>query len=226
MLARTFSRDLAGVWDTHKEIVRFKIGEGGGSGGSPITPDETFTDVQGEGEAQTGVCGFTNGSKIVAGVGTAFLTDFSPGDWIKPGARTTGSPSVSPYAPGYPGTEYDEWGQIDTVDNDLQITLLSNYGSVTTPENRSPMKASEPLYVFRKDLSTSDVVYFSANPAIVEVTSLVGASEANSDQLSNSPDFYELGLFDEDGVMVAYCTFDLQTKVSGVQLITIIQLVF
>lgn len=229
MLARQFSRDLAGVWDTHREIVRFKIGEGGGSGGSPITPDPTFIDLQSEGAPQTGLCGFVNGSPTVTGVGTSFDTEFAVGDWIKPGPRTTGSPSVSPYARGYPGTEYDDWGQIIAPITPTSITLSANYTGVTTPENRLPMKATAaegPLFTFRKTLSTSDVIFFGANPAITEVTTLVAAAEANATQLAASPNFYEIGLFDEDGVMVSYCTFDLQVKVAGVQLVTIIQLVF
>jgi hypothetical protein len=230
MLARQFSRDLAGVWDTHKEIVRFKIGEGGGSGGSPITPDSTFIDVQGEGEQKTGLCSFSNGVAAVTGDGScSFTTEFVANDWIKPGARTTGVPSVSPYAPGYPGTEYDEWGQIQSITDNNNIVLTAPYAGVSTPEDRPPMKATAaqgPLFVFRKALATSDVIFFSGLPAITEVTTLVAAAEANLDQLGNSPDFYEIGGFDEDGVMVFYCTFDVQTKVAGVQLVTIIQLVF
>ena len=229
MLARQFSRDLAGVWDTHREIVRFKIGEGGGSGGSPITPDPTYIDLESEGEAKTGVCGFTNGSTAVVGVGTSFDTEFAVGDWIKPGARTTGAPTASPYSPGYPGTEYDEWGQVVAPITATSITLASPYTGVTTPENRVPKKATAaqgPLFTFRKSLATGDVILFSENPAITEVTTLVAGAEANADQLLNPPDFYEIGGFDEDGVMVFYCTFDVQTKVVGVQLVSIVQLVF
>ena len=230
MLARQFSRDLAGVWDAHKEIVRFKIGEGGGSGGSPITPDPTYIDLESEGERKTGLCSFSNGSASVTGDGSCtFLADFAANDWIKPGARTTGAPSVSPYAPGYPGTEYDEWGQIQSITDNNNIVLTAPYAGVSTPEDRPPMKATQaqgPLFTFRKTLDPADVIFFSANPAICEVTTLVAAGEANQDQLGNPPDFYELGGFDEDGVMVFYCTFDVQTKVVGVQLITIVQLVF
>lgn len=229
MLARTFARDLAGVWDAHKEIVLFKIGEGGGSGGTPITPDSTFIDIQGEGEAQTGLASFSNGVAIVGGVGTSFDTEFAINDWIKPGARTTGAPSVSPYSPGYPGTEYDEWAQISGIPSAITINLTAPYTGVSTPENRVPKKATAaqgPLFTFRKSLAAGDVIFFGASPAITEVMTLVDAAEANLDQLSNNPDFYEIGGFDEDGVMVFYCTFDVQTKISGVQLITIVQLVF
>lgn len=229
MLARTFARDLAGVWDTHRNIIFFKIGEGGGSGGTPITPDSTFIDVLGEGEAKTGLASFSNGIANVTGAGCAFLADFSVNDWIKPGARTTGVPSVSPYAPGYPGTEYDEWGQIQSITNNDLMVLTAPYAGVSTPENRVPKKATAaqgPLFTFRKALANGDVIFFGASPAITEVTTLVDAAEANLDQLSNNPDFYEIGGFDGDGVMVFYCTFDVQTKISGVQLVTIVQMVF
>lgn len=225
MLARIFSRDLVS-WDTHREIVRFKIGEGGGSGGTPITPDPTYVDLESEGAAQTGLVSFTNGSPNVSAAGGAFTTEFAINDWIKPGALLTGA---SPYAPGVPGTEYDEWGQIQSITDDDNLVLTANYAGVTTPQPRPPMKATAaqgPLFTFRKTLDPADVVFFSALPAITEITSLVAAAEANADQLGNPPDFYELGLFDEDGVMAVYCTFDLQTKVAGVQLITIIQAVF
>lgn len=230
MLARIFSRDLAGVWDAHKDIVRFKIGEGGGSGGTPITPDTTFIDVQGEGEQKAGLASFSNGSAAVTGDGSCtFLADFAINDWIKPGARTTGAPAVSPYAPGYPGTEYDDWGQVQSITDNNNLVLTAPYAGASTPEDRPPMKATAaqgPLFVFRKTLATSDVIFFSANPAIAEVTTLVAAAEANLDQLGNPPDFYEIGGFDEDGVMVFYVTFDVQTKIPGVQLVTIVQLVF
>lgn len=225
MLARQFSRDLA-VWDAHKEIVRFKIGEGGGSGGSPITPDPTYIDLESEGEQKTGLVTFNNGVAAVSGVGCSFTTEFSVNDWIKPGADPTGA---SPYAPGVPGTEYDEWGQIQSITDNNNLVLTAPYAGVTTVPARSPMKATAaqgPLFTFRKTLDPADVIFFSALPAITEVTTLVAAAEANADQLGNPPDFYELGGFDEDGVMVFYCTFDVQTKVAGVQLITVIQLVF
>lgn len=227
MLARIFSRDLAGVWDTHKEITYFKIGEGGSSGGLPITPDPSYIDLESEGDPQTGLASFTNGVATVTGDGScAFLAEFAAGDWIKPGPRTTGAPTPNPYALGYPGTEYDWWGQVLGVVDNNTITLVSPYAGATTPEDRMPMKAASPLYTFRKALPAGDVSFFGALPAITEITSIVGAAEANSTQLLASPIFYEIGLFDDDGVMVVYCTFDAQTKIVGVQLNTIIQLTF
>jgi len=226
ILARVYSRDVTQV---QKEIVRFKIGEGGSSGGLPITPDATFVDVQGEGAplANGGTCEFTNGSTLVEGSGTNFQTDVSAGDWIKPGPEPA---LVSPnYSAGEPGTEEDGWGEVLSVHPTLQqITLTASYIGTTHPfsENRPCHKASEPLYVFRKTLVVGDVLFDSVLPAITELTATVLGGEANSDQLGNTPDFYELGFFDDDGVMVGYVTFDRQQKVSGVQLVTIADLIF
>lgn len=225
ILARVYSRDVAQV---QKEIVRFKIGEGGSSGGVPITPDATFVDLQGEGAplAGGGTVSFTNGSTAVVGSGTSFLADVSPGDWIKPGPEPAVTSTA--YSAGEPGTEEDGWGEVLTVTDNTNIVLAANYIGATHGllENRPCHKASEPLFVFRKDLTAGDVLFTSALPAIAEITCTVGASEANADQLSNTPEFYELGVFDEDGVMVGYFTFDKQEKIVGVQLVTIGDLTF
>lgn len=224
ILARVYARDIT---QALAEIDRFKIGEGGSSGGLPITPDETYTDLESEGAplAGGGTATFTNGSTAVVGVGTSFSADVSPGDWIKPGPTFTGV-GATPQSAGDPSSEYDEWGEVQTVTDNLNIVLTSNYTGVTTSPAREVRKASEPLFTFRKTLPGTDVVYLSGLPAITEVTSTVAASEANADQLLNNPVFYELGLFDSNGVMVCYCTFDAQTKVSGVQLVTILDLTF
>ena len=168
ILARVYARDIT---QNLAEITRFKIGEGGGSGGSPITPDATFTDVEGEGAPLSGggTAIFTNGTAIVAGSGTSFLSDVSVGEWIKPGP-TFLTEGATPQSSGDPGTEYDDWGEVQSVDNDSQITLVSNYTGVTTSSGRQVRKASEPLFVFRKDLLTTEVVYSSGLPAITEIT--------------------------------------------------------
>jgi len=224
ILARVFARDIS---QSLAEIARFKIGEGGSSGGSPITPDATYTDLESEGAplASGGTATFTNGSTAVVGVGTSFLADVSPGDWIKPGPTFVGG-GATPQSAGDPGTEYDEWAQVQSVTDNLNIVLTAVYTGVTTPSGRQVRKASEPFLTFRKDLVAGDVVYSGGLPAITEITSTVAAAEANQDQLLNSPIFYELALFDSNGVMVCYCTFDAQTKVAGVQLVTILDLTF
>lgn len=225
ILARVYSRDVA---EAQEEFVRFKIGEGGESGGVPITPDATFTDVQGEGAplASGGTVQFTNGSAFVDGVGTNFIADLSVGEWIKPGPAPH---PTNPYSAGDPGTEYDWWGEVKTIHaasgiGAVELQLV--YPGVTNPAGRACHKAAAPLYTFRKTLAAGDVLFNSVLPAITEITCTVGAAEANADQLGGTPEFYEVGIFDNDGVMVGYLTFDKQEKIAGVQLVTIGDLVF
>jgi hypothetical protein len=229
ILARLFSRDLAPA-EVLASVAVFKIGEGGHIAGVPKTPDVTLIDLESEGEVKTGLATFTNLSTAVVGDGSCtFIADFAVNDWIKPGARTTGAPAASAYAPGYPGTEYDEWGQVQSITDNNNLVLTAPYAGATTPQARRPKKATAaqgPLYTFRKALGSADVAFFSAVPAIVEVTATVGGAEGNLDQLGNPANYYELGLFDSNGVMVAYMTFDLQAKVVGVQLVNIMDLVY
>ena len=222
VLARVFARDIA---QAHAEFSRFKIGEGGSSGGTPITPDATYTDLESEGAplAGGGTATFTNGSPNVVGVGTSFTTDVSIGEWIKPGPTYLGG-GATPQSAGDPGSEYDEWGEVQSITDNQNLVLTANYTGVTTSPVREVRKASEPLFTFRKALTDPDVVYLSGLPAITEITSTVASAEANSDQLGNNPVLYELGIFDSNGVMAIYCTFDAQTKVSGVQLVSILDL--
>ena len=226
VLARVFARD---VGDTQSEIVRFKIGEGGyvdTPPKQPIAPVATKTDLDSEGAvlAGGGTATFTNASPIVTGIGTSFLADLAVGQWIKPGPTPSGFVGSA----GVPGSEVDEWGQILTVDNNLQVTLTAGYAGATLAgrEVRKATAAQSPLFTFRKTLLAADVTLFSSLPAITEIDAIVLAGEANLDQLGNLPEFFELGLFDANGVMVAYITFDLQTKSGAIQLNSIIQLVF
>lgn len=220
IIARVLSRDLA---DSYAEHDFFKIGEGGSSGGLPVAPDATRTDIAGEGEplANGGTVAFTNGSATVTGTGTTFTVDVSIGDWIKPGPDFTG---VTFGSAGVPGSDVDEWGQVLTVDSDTQITLNATYigASISGRECRS---APEPYFVFRRTLSAGDVLFNSAVPAITEVTSVVLSTDANLDQLGNAPEFFELGLFDANGVMTVYMTMDQQTKTVSVQLNNVIDIV-
>lgn len=223
VLARVFARDVA---DTQAEWTRFKIGEGGFVDvppKQPIAPVATKTDLDSEGAplAGGGTALFTNGSAIVTGTGTSFLADLVAGQWIKPGP----TPGVTSGSAGVPGSEIDDWGEILSVDTNLQVTLTAPYGGGTLG-GRAVRKADEPLFTFRKTLLAADVTLFSALPAITEVDAIVLGIEANLDQLGNPPEFFELGIFDSNGVMVAYVTFDLETKTGAVQLNHIIQIVF
>ena len=229
VLAELWSRDVVDAWRTKKDIVRFKIGEGGFLVGPPKTPKnplETVTDLESEGAtlASGGTVEFTNGSNQVTGSGTSFLSDVSVSDWIKPGPE----PATDPYSAGDPGTEEDVWGQVLNVNSDVLITLSAVYAGSThlLAEVRDGRLADEPLFTFRKALVAGDVLFNSDSPAIVEVTCTVGSLEANADQLLNNPEFFEIGLFDGNGVMASYMTFDEVTKVSGVQVISLIDLVY
>lgn len=226
VLARVYARDVA---DAQSEIVLFKIGEGGYLDlppKTPITPDPTFRDLQSEGTplAGGGVCEFTNGSAVVTGLGTTFLADVVVGDWIKPGPL----PSVFVNSSGQPGSEEDGWGEVLTVNNNLSITLTAPYVGAThlLAEARQCHRAIEPLFTFRKALVNADVLFSSGVPAITEVTAIVLAGEANTDQLANNPEFYELGLFDANGVMLVYMTFPLETKTLAIQLNHILELIW
>lgn len=225
IVARVFARD---VTDAQADIAYFKIGEGGFIDvppKTPITPDPSFRDLQSEGVSlpSGGICEFTNGSAIVSGSLTSFLADLVPGDWVKPGPL----PSTFVNSSGQPGTEEDGWGQILTVDSNIQVTLTAPYVGATHlfAEARDCRSADEPLFTFRKAFVDADVIFASAVPAIDEITAVVLAGEANADQLLNSPEFYELGLFDDNGVMLVYMTFPVETKTGAVQLNHIIELV-
>lgn len=226
ILARIFSLDAL---DAFAEMAVFKVGEGGFIDvppKEPVTPDPTRLDLFSEGDALAGggTCEFTNLSATVAGSGTTFLADVSPGDWIKPGAL----PSSDTNSAGVPGSEEDAWGQVLTVDNDLQITLVAPYIGPTHlfAEARPCHKAAEPFFTFRKALTPSDVLFSSGVPAITEITAIILAGEGNLDQLGNNPEYFELGVFDAKGVMLLHMTFPLEQKTGAIQLNHVIELVF
>jgi len=223
ILARIFSLDVA---DVHSDIGFFKIGEGGFVNvppKQPIAPVGTRTDLESEGAplAGGGTATFTNGTTAVVGVGTSFLADVAVGEWIKPGPTVSGFVSSA----GVPGSEVDEWGEVQSVTDNLNIVLTAVYAGATLG-GREVRKASEPLFTFRKTLTAGEVLFNSAVPAITEITAIVAAGEANADQLANPPEFFELGVFDANGVMICYVTFDQETKTGLVQLNHIVNLIF
>lgn len=230
VLSELWARDVVAAYRTKKDIVRFKIGEGGftGSPKVPITPDENFIDIQSEGApfAGGGTVEFTNGSTAVTGVGTSFLADVAVNDWIKPGPEP--AVSTDPFSAGEPGTEEDGWGQVQTVTDNSNIVLTGNYIGAThlQSETRPGHKASTPLFTFRKTLTAADVLDESANPAITRVTCTVALAEANTTQLAVGPEFFELSLFDENGVMVCYHTFDQEDKIPSISLVHVLDTVW
>lgn len=227
ILARIFAQDVP---EAFAEIVSFKLGEGGFIDvppKDPITPDPTFKDVQGEGTPSTGgTVQFTNASAGVVGVGTTFLAEgISPGDWIKPGPTFVAAGLV-PNSAGDVSSFLDDWGEVLVVVDDLNITLAAPYIGVTPVGARGLQKATEPLFTFRKALTPADVLFTSAAPAITEIISIALAGEHSTDQLGNNPEFFEVGLFDANNVMLVYMTFPLETWTPAIQLNHIVEIVF
>lgn len=229
--ARLYALDVAQAFS---EPLRFKIGEGGFIDvppKEPITPDATVDDLFSEGTALAsgGTATFTNGNATVVGAGTAFLTDVAPGDWIKPGPTfgvLGGLEGANARSAGDIGSEYDVWGEVQTVNSDLSITLTAPYAGPTNAEARAVHKGEAPFFTFRKNFTPSDVLFTSAVPAITEFTAILLPAEANLNQLGVEPDLFELGIFDSNNVMMVHMTFPLETKTAAIQLNHIIELIY
>lgn len=79
-------------------------------------------------------------------------------------------------------------------------------------------------YYFAKQLGALDVT--DDNQGKSTVTCTVATTEGNGqDALTGTSHFYEIGVFDKSGTMVAYCTFDEQTKDSSQSLQHVIQII-
>ena len=219
-LARLYSNVLS----QNRDFSFFKIGEGGHVGGVPKTPSASLTDIEAEGVSITGDLTFTNGSTVVTGVGTAFTTDLSVGDYIRPALVVPAGAD-----PGSSGTlaggEWSGWYQVSSISSDTSLALSSIFNETSTSGPARKLDAATgPLYVFRKPFNPpSDINLLSTNPAVFEVRSVVDGTEANTRPWGGSPTFYEVGFFDEHGVMVAYMTMDGQIKNSGETLYNIIE---
>lgn len=227
--ARLYSLDAA---QSYAEPYLFKIGEGGFVDlppKEPVTPDPTRDDIFSEGDAVAGTATFTNLSATVTGVGTTFLADVSPGDWVKPGPTfgvLGGLEGANARSAGDIGSEYDEWAEVLAVPGNTSITLTAPYTGATTAVPRALHKAAAPFLTFRKLFSPADVIFSSGVPAITEFTAIVLAAEANANQLLATPEFFEIGIFDANNVMMVHMTFPLESKTGAVQLNHIIELIF
>ena len=65
-------------------------------------------------------------------------------------------------------------------------------------------------FVFQKPITADRINIVSTTQ--IQVECFVDTSEANDDGFGNAPEFWEVGVFDNDGVMIAHETFDKQTK--------------
>jgi hypothetical protein len=87
-------------------------------------------------------------------------------------------------------------------------------------------------FIFGHNLIPADITFIA--PSTIELRCRLVPSESNDDGYGNSPKFFELGIFDSavdgshkpTGNMIAYTTFDEQTKSATKSLITYVQIVF
>lgn len=79
-------------------------------------------------------------------------------------------------------------------------------------ENPSRYPASG-RYVFQKNIGPTSITV--VGDGVVDISCDVTPSEANDDGFGNAPEFWEVGIFTSDGVMLAYRTFNKQTKNSS-----------
>lgn len=80
------------------------------------------------------------------------------------------------------------------------------------------------LYRFEKLFVAADVAFIA--PSTIEFRCKLDPTEANDDGTGDSPEFFELGLFDDSNNLIVYATFDAQTKTATKSLITYIQCPF
>lgn len=88
---------------------------------------------------------------------------------------------------------------------------------VPSPSFSDIQAPAKSVYFFEKELVSGVDVTVSGNEVTVNVT--VDAGEGNGPgvfpQPGGNPEFSEVGLFDEAGVMVAYFTFPPEEKIAG-----------
>jgi hypothetical protein len=91
----------------------------------------------------------------------------------------------------------------------------------------NPGQYVDPTTPFQKALVLADFTktYSPAGFPILEVSCLLDFLEYNDDGLGNFPEIYEIGLF-AGTTMIAYGTFDQQTKTPGNQIPFIVTLNF
>ena|GEM_PF-4712449 len=107
-------------------------------------------------------------------------------------------------------------------------------GYIDTGSGRIPKDPSEALaeieavtgamFYFEKALTPSDFVFVA--PSIIQIRCRLDGIEANDDGFGEEPEFFELGIYDDQDVLVAYTTFPQQTKASNKILTNYVQCYF
>jgi hypothetical protein len=97
-----------------------------------------------------------------------------------------------------------------------------------TPTESSVFESDDIIYYASdiKPLVAADFTFIEALSTI-EIRCRLTPGDENMSSITNStPKFMELGLFDADGDLIVYTTFDEQTKTSSKSLTTYLQIVF
>lgn len=90
--------------------------------------------------------------------------------------------------------------------------------------------ATDERATFTKNLVDADFDTYSTNG--IEISCLLETTDFNDDGFGNPPEIWELGIFCDHPVeageylMIIYCTFDKQTKLSGQQILNKVRLLF
>lgn len=71
-------------------------------------------------------------------------------------------------------------------------------------------------FYFQKSFTPEKIVEIT--PYSVRVECLIDTTEANDDGTGTSPEFWEIGVYDGEGTMICYTTFDRQPKDDSVAL--------
>ena len=83
---------------------------------------------------------------------------------------------------------------------------------------------ADSRYVFTKTFPAPDV--FWEAPSVARCRLFLDFGEANDDGFGNSPEFWEVGIFDTTGMMVAYFTMPVQVKTPIVQIENVGRIIF
>jgi len=123
---------------------------------------------------------------------------------IHAGDTSLGSCPLPAYFKIGEGGWTDPGGGREPVEPDPSLTdITAGTGSYTNPDD----------YYFQKTITGADLFFVS--PTRLEIRCIVNTNEANSDNASNPPEFYELGIFDSDDNMLVYSTFPVEIKTSS-----------
>ena len=189
---------------TLSHVSYFKIGEGGyqWSGGVkvPAAPSAARTKLVSDGDSLTNAITCVNGSPAVTGSG--FLAEVQPylgqpnGCWIRLDADLW-------------------WHKVQSVTDDNNLVLTGNYSKAGGAGAGSVIHAGiapdAPLYTFKKAIvPAADITFIEPNKS--KILCLVAQPEANQDEEGNDPEFFEIGIYDADDVMLCYVTFPKETK--------------